>query len=152
MEKRFKKIMCNKISFGTYLEPWENRQGGEFLIIERLGEKGEFLLISDTNYNMECKNREIPSDIKHKNTMLCILLKELENEAYFLMVRRNDYGLEIPGKYYPVDGFAKISTKEDKIELMAGGRHIHSFPDGGDVPYYDVIGGGMSWIFEAKEV
>jgi len=151
MEKRFKKIMCNKISVGTYLKPWENRQGGEFLIVERLGEKGEFLLVSDTNIQGDCKDREVPNTIKNNQTMLCILVKEFENEAYFMMVRKNDYGLNIPGKYYPVDGFAKISFLNQKIELIDGGRHIHD-NNGNDIPYYSPENQGMSWIFEAKEV
>jgi len=127
-------------------------EGDEWLIVERFGNDGEFLTVSDTKSNSNCEDSpQVPNNLEAKQTMLCILVEETENECRFLMVRRNDYKLKVDGKYFPVDGYALISLEEEKLVLHAGGRHIHD-KNGADVPYHYFTNKGSSWIFNAKEV
>ena len=152
---KFKKVLCNHISVArtNYLYPYKtDGDGYEWLILERFGDNGEFLTISDTNVKSSCKNiSQTPNDLKADKTMLCVLVEETEKECRFLMVRRNDYQLNVDGNYFPADGYALVSLKQGKLVLHAGGRHIHDL-NGSDVPYQYFPNKGSSWIFDAKEI
>lgn len=141
------------VAGSNYLYPYKTDiEGYEWLIIERFGDDGEFLTVSDTKTKSNCKdNPQTPNNLQANHTMLCVLVEETKKECRFLMVRRNDYKLKLDGEYFPADGYALLSLEQEKLILHAGGRHIHD-SNGIDVPYHYYPNKGSSWIFDAKEV
>jgi hypothetical protein len=149
--KEFKKVLCNDFKMGVdYLMPHNySKKSKEWLIVRRFGGEGRFLTVSDTFSEGDCEKDKKPNDIKERLTMLCVLVDETDAKATFMMVRRNDYNLDIDGTYFPVDGYVILTLSNGKIHLQAGGRHIHD-DNGEDIPYY-ANNMGRTWIFNAIE-
>jgi len=138
---------------GSYLKPFNVlRNTQEWLIISRWGDNGEFLTVSDTKSEKKPEDINAPKDLTENQTMICVLIQEFEDEAHFLMVRKDYDKLIIRGNYYPVDGYCKLFKKDGQLQINAGGRHIHD-KEGNDIPYHSGDENeGMSWIFNAFEV
>lgn len=153
IQKKFSKAFCNSLSMGGYLKPFDIKGNSqEWLIISRWGDNGELLTVSDTKSEKKADDIKAPKDIEENQTMICVLVQEFENEAYFLMVRKDYDKLTIKGKYYPVDGYCRLYLEDGLLKINAGGRHIHD-KEGNDVPYHSGDEKeGMSWIFNAFEV
>ncbi len=149
--------MGNIIHTGKYDPPAlvQTQAGREWLIMRRFGPQGEFLEVSDTLNELVGDFPAQAPALQAKNSMLGLLVRTsiatAGNEDIFLLVRRNVGSLDLSGKFYPVDGFAKISGSPGARVLKASGRHAHR-ADGSDNPNPAAGEPAMSWHFDATEI
>ena len=149
----FRVAMHNNISFASYTRPDQtNNPGNEWLIVERSGADGEVLTISDAGGAGPSPPASAPDGLTENNSMYGLLLHENEigNDAVFLLVRHIPPGGTVPGTFFPVDGYARVSEPCSGLQLRAAGHHAHDAA-GNDIPNPGP-GVGFSWHFDARRV
>jgi hypothetical protein len=156
LQKAFRVAMFNELGLATYASPGSiQRREKEWLIVTRSA-SGETLTISDAG-GITGAPTTAPDNLEPENTMFGLLLREDHAEATFLLVRHLPLNTSVPGRFFPVDGYAVVDNSGGVINLKASGRHAHSegTVDGQPV-LYDVPlpapGAGMAWHFDAKQV
>jgi len=74
--QNFKIAMGNHLRISTYLQPHITTQSaGEILIVERFGEGGEFLFISDTRQSFTV-GQDAPDVLSENNTIFAVLARD----------------------------------------------------------------------------
>lgn len=84
--QNFKIAMGNHLRISTYLQPHiTTRTAGEILIVQRFGESGEFLFISDTQQSYVV-GQEAPDILSENNTIFGVLARDDNNgRATFML-------------------------------------------------------------------
>ena len=153
LASNFRVAMHNTIAMATYSRPdLTNPPGNEWLIVERSGADGEVLTISDAGGASSTPPATAPAGLAENNSMYGVLLHEGEigNDAVFLLVRHLPTGGVVPGSFFPVDGYARVSETCAGLHLRVAGRHAHD-AGGNDIPDPGP-GVGFSWHFDAWRV
>lgn len=145
--------MSNSLRLAKYRSPFSIEQStNEWLIVERFGSNGEFITISDAGAIVGSPDAA-PDGITPSNSMHGVLLRETDDEAVFLLARHLTDEASVEGRFFPADGYARLSRINGQLTLEASGRHAHQESGGQlqDVPDPQV-GDGMAWHFDAKQV
>lgn len=159
---RFRVAMFNQLRLGPYDAPHVSAAPNqEWLIVERSGADGEYLLVSDGRSDAEVDDGPAPADLVPGNTLVALLAKTKAGTdpiVQFIFVRHPPVGLVVGGTFFPADGFAEIVEINGELRLSAVGRHFHTRGECcGDVVLHDVCdpapgaGGGVNWHFDAEQ-
>ncbi len=154
----FKVAMHNVIAMAGYFTPHNaNAPGNEWLIVERSGDSGEIITISDAGGAPSNPPAEAPSSLVEINSMYGVLLYEEDKEAAFLLVRHLPAGAQLPGMFFPADGCVRLTEDCKGFFMRASGRHAFDV-NRNDIPnplppYAQQPGDSIfAWHFDAKRV
>lgn len=137
MGRTFRVAMVNEVQVGAYERPDQAEDvGQEWLIVERRGAEGEVLLVSDGSHTV--MTEEAPAELSARNTIVAVLA-EAGATPRFLIVRHPPAGLDVPGSFFPADGFVELRGEAPALQLRAVGRHAHrDVASGGVIARRDV--------------
>ncbi|MGC4410933.1 hypothetical protein D4A92_22975 (plasmid) [Rhizobium rosettiformans] len=155
----FRIAMLNSLRVGPYDAPHQtNAPVEEWLIAERRGPAGEYLIISDTATPVARDTQAAPDNLSEQNSIFAILAENSADRPQFLMLRHLPAGVTVPGRFFPADGMAVVHMDGSKLQLTAIGRHAHSRGSvDGESVLYDVphpapnAEGALNWHFLAQQ-
>ncbi|MEP1612687.1 MAG: hypothetical protein ABJL72_12295 [Roseobacter sp.] len=163
ISRNFRVAMRNQLSLGPFHTPSvvANRTL-EWLIVER---SDRFLAISDagtlSTQDAANPNASAPDALARNNTLLGTFIEQhvLTGDDIFLLSQFPILTALPIGKFFPGEGYARISAATGQISLTTRGRHFHIDPphdapfgtpplNGGDPGQ---SGGGINWQFNAVQ-
>lgn len=163
LPKNFRIAMRNALRVGPYGMPHATtRSTQEWLIVERLGDEGEIIRISDASAQSAANGHDAPDALVVNNTIIGLLAErdfDARASAQFLLIRHFEHAADLEGIFFPADGFALLTGGANEIGLRAFGRHAHSTGQiGGHTVYFDTphpapqSASALNWHFDAIQV
>lgn len=160
----FRIAMFNRLTVGPYENPAQVSQNDvEWLIVERSGPDGSLIQISDTRGGPDAADGPAPDTIEPRHTLVGLFTEsgfaDGHTFARFLLVRHAPPGIQIPGTFFPADGYAEIRNTPLGLSLHAVGRHflIDGTKNGKPIkidvpePKPGTPGNGANWHFDAQQ-
>lgn len=122
----FRVAMCNSLRLGPYASPHlTGAPVDEWLIVQRTASDPTVLVISDTGTPKDGPAETAPDGLSPQLSIVALLAQDDGQTRRFLMVRHLPDGLNVPGTFFPADGFAELTGSAGAMRLRAFGRHAH---------------------------
>lgn len=125
---KFRIAMFNRLGIGPYFLPARtDKSAEEWLIIERSGTNGDYLVISNAEATEASTGYEAPADLVETRSIFGILIDIAPSgeEATFLFTRNLVGEQSVSGHFFPADGYATLERYRGQIQLRAAGRYAH---------------------------
>src|ERR1700760_2492140 len=126
--KSFVVAMAADIARSDYAKPTLIRsRSHEWLIACRWGPDGEYLSIATAGPLAGPLSQVAPQAIQPKHNLFGVLVGKSRRDATstFLLVRQLPGEIELPGTFFPADGYVLMQQDED-INLVCKARYSHS--------------------------
>ncbi|TYC51316.1 hypothetical protein FMN50_22515 [Rhodobacterales bacterium] len=157
---KFRVAMFNRLGLGPYFQPARIETDlEEWLIVERFGRNGEYLVVSTAGTEQDPASFQAPPDLVEHKSMLGILIDiALDGEGATFLFTRNLVGNQVvKGSFFPADGYVTLERHQSGIRLTAAGRHAHDISSGPRGPVFKHIpeptpaaeGEARNWHFDA---
>jgi hypothetical protein len=161
----FELAMHNHMRLAPYDRPDQmGTPAYEWLIVQRFGEGGRFLTISEAGDAEQTAPRHAPPELRAIHSILGILTDEVHTSskswhARFLLSRTHHRSAPVPAAFFPSEGIACLQWLDGTMTLDAVGRHFHTRGKFGNAVILNDVAcpapgaqGGKSWHFAAQRV